>query len=272
MVDLDDQRFRDVFDSLGGSAPDSHDGARDLLPRIARARRRRRMERFGALTIVVVLAATTALVLRERGHDRVTVVNTPTTSATITLAPPRTTATITTTTPLPTTGAVTPAPPTASPPGTATTPAIADDTAAGPSGDATSNETPAPSTGSAPPSTPRSTSPVTGPPPATTPSTPPSTEPATTEPTTESETSDSVEHRPPTVTATESFSSTGGSITLRTDGSTITVVAVDPAPGWAVAELDTAPDQVKVRFGSPSQQTSIRVELEDGHLHEKHDD
>ena len=100
---------------------------RDLLPRIARARRRRRMERFGALSFVVVLAATTALVLRERGHDRVIVVNTPTTSAAITTAPPRTT---TARHHRRRQAAVTPATPTASVPDSATTPAITDDPAA----------------------------------------------------------------------------------------------------------------------------------------------
>ena len=136
MVDLDDQRFRDVFDSLGGSAPDSHDGARDLLPshRAGHAGADGWSD-FGALAFVVLLATATALVLREHGHDRVIVVNTPTTSAASTTAPPRPTTTTTTRRRCRRVQRP-PATPTAESPTARRRRAITDDTAVGPSGDA----------------------------------------------------------------------------------------------------------------------------------------
>ncbi|MEP7047705.1 MAG: hypothetical protein ABI949_13540 [Ilumatobacteraceae bacterium] len=72
--------------------------------------------------------------------------------------------------------------------------------------------------------------------------------------------------RPPQVTpaATTTFSSIGGSITLRIDGDHLDVVATKPAPGFRVDQNTRPGHKIEVTFKSGQHESEIMVELENG--------
>jgi len=78
---------------------------------------------------------------------------------------------------------------------------------------------------------------------------------------------DNREEAPVTVPAsTESFSSAGGSITVSTDGTVVSLVSSSPAAGFAAEVHDNGPDRVEVRFTDGNVEWRIRVELGSGGL------
>jgi hypothetical protein len=74
---------------------------------------------------------------------------------------------------------------------------------------------------------------------------------------------------------TKSFSSVGGSITVRQDGDRLTIIATTAAPGFSVEKGDGKGREVSVKFTSASHTSEISVKLSNaamkGHVSE-HDD
>jgi hypothetical protein len=67
---------------------------------------------------------------------------------------------------------------------------------------------------------------------------------------------------PPSTTQT--FSSTGGSITVHNDDGKLRLIATNPANGFRARENDTSGDRVRVTFRAGDQQYQITVRLSDG--------
>ncbi len=65
-------------------------------------------------------------------------------------------------------------------------------------------------------------------------------------------------------TGTQTFNSTGGSITVHNDGETLTLVATTPAAGFRARQSDRSGDRVRVTFRSGDRQFEITVRLSDG--------
>ncbi|MEP7200977.1 MAG: hypothetical protein ABI894_00095 [Ilumatobacteraceae bacterium] len=63
---------------------------------------------------------------------------------------------------------------------------------------------------------------------------------------------------------TQTFSSVGGTITVRQDGDTLTVIAKSPAPGFRATESDDPGDEVDVVFKSDKHESRITVKLSHG--------
>jgi hypothetical protein len=78
--------------------------------------------------------------------------------------------------------------------------------------------------------------------------------------------------RPATTIVTRTYSSAGGSVTVRSDGRAITLVAVTPAPGWVIDSQEASSREVQVRFRSSTSTAFINIQLEDGHLQGGHDE
>ncbi len=64
--------------------------------------------------------------------------------------------------------------------------------------------------------------------------------------------------------ATQMFTSTGGSITVRRDGDQLTLVGVSPASGFAADEKKRSGDRVEVTFTSTNHQSKISVTISGG--------
>ena len=69
---------------------------------------------------------------------------------------------------------------------------------------------------------------------------------------------------------TQSYSSTGGSITVTWNGSSLSLDAINPAPGFAAEIEDAGGSRVRVDFesdgGSGGDDSRIEVRVEDGRL------
>ena len=96
-------------------------------------------------------------------------------------------------------------------------------------------------------------------PPGTTVVTPPTT-PAPT-PTTTATTSPP--GQPP---FTETYSSTGGSITVHWDGTALSLQSTAPAAGFGAEIEDNRPDRIRVRFRGSGGDFRIELRVEDGHV------
>jgi hypothetical protein len=64
--------------------------------------------------------------------------------------------------------------------------------------------------------------------------------------------------------STDTFSSPGGSITVRMDGDQLTITSVDPAAGFHANEGDRSGHRVDATFKSGGQQFDISVKIENG--------
>ena len=71
---------------------------------------------------------------------------------------------------------------------------------------------------------------------------------------------------PPPATETKTFTSSGGSITVRSSGSGLTLVSVDPAAGYDQEIEDQRADRVRVRFRTATDSWRIEVRLENGQM------
>jgi hypothetical protein len=58
----------------------------------------------------------------------------------------------------------------------------------------------------------------------------------------------------------ETCTSAGGDITVRWDGTALTLTATDPAAGFSVAEQDIDPDRARVEFAPAGDGTRYEVE------------
>ena len=68
----------------------------------------------------------------------------------------------------------------------------------------------------------------------------------------------------PPATGPTTYSGIGGQVTVRVDGGALVLLAVQPTPGYAVAEQKVQPSEIEVRFENASAWTRIRVRLKDG--------
>lgn len=67
--------------------------------------------------------------------------------------------------------------------------------------------------------------------------------------------------------STQSFTGQGGTITVRLQGGSLTLVSYTTASGFTADVRHSAGEEIEVRFESPTHTTRIRVELEDGTMH-----
>lgn len=63
---------------------------------------------------------------------------------------------------------------------------------------------------------------------------------------------------------TQQYASTGGSITVRWDGSALTLVSVDPADGYTAEIEDQSATRVRVRFRGDDGDSRIEIRVRDG--------
>jgi hypothetical protein len=63
---------------------------------------------------------------------------------------------------------------------------------------------------------------------------------------------------------TQTFSSVGGTITVRQDGDRLTVIAKTPAPGFRASENNRSGSRVGVTFKADHHESEITVKLSDG--------
>lgn len=68
----------------------------------------------------------------------------------------------------------------------------------------------------------------------------------------------------PPAPVTSTYSGIGGSITVRLQAGTLSLLSTQPAAGYAVTETRTEADRVEVRFHDGDRETRIRVELVGG--------
>lgn len=91
-----------------------------------------------------------------------------------------------------------------------------------------------------------------------------------TENTTGTSTSGSTNSSPPTTSntppVTRVFSGIGGTITVRMENNTLTLVSYSASAGYSAEIDDSSGDRVEVRFESPDHETRVRVEIEDGEM------
>lgn len=255
MTDLnDDEDLRYALDRVAPPPPDLDAALCRLGPRITRYRRHRRLAAAAVVAGLLVASGAAGLAVRSTEGARVNIVDRPPVP-TSTLAPPTTAPVVAPTRP------ATTLPLPAEDPGTTLGPAAAE-----PSPTST-----APLVDAAPVA-PRHTgarpSPADEAPTA-------ETEPTTLAPSTTVGRPSASEADGPTSTTpvvTQRFSSNGGSVTVRSDGSSLSLVAVDPAPGWQVDEEHAEADQVEVKFRRSGQEASVRVTLVNGQLHQVADD
>lgn len=248
--DFDDDTLRDALRARSGGPVDHGSGRRAVGARSARVRTRRNALVGGAATAAVVVG----LVLLPTPRD-----NPPATSDTVlppvstvvvdetspSTVPAPTPSTVVTTAPG-TTPVVPTVPPTASPdPGTGDGQEAPTSTAPSPA------ITPAPTTPSssaAPPSTdaPSTDAPSTVSPPESTPST--SGAPQADAP------------------FTQQYRSIGGSITVRWDGSALSLLGVAPDAGFEPEVEDQSSSRIRVRFRGDDDDARIEVRADDGQV------
>ncbi len=242
MFDLEDDLYRDVLSSLSGPPPNVEAARRELGPRISVAARRRRLVRVSAGVALAVLVPAAALLADgvDRG-TKVVVVNDPRQRTTVPLT--------STPAPTPTVRPIAPVEPTTTDPAQRSrAPAATPDAPRRPreaTGDAVGSATAnGRTTPAAPPVPAVSSAPVS---------------PVSTA-------SEATDARPPAMPATRTFASPGGSITVQSDGRSLTLLSVTPASGWAVGEWRIAPDQLEVQFVGPSGDATAWAQLDGGHL------
>jgi hypothetical protein len=93
-------------------------------------------------------------------------------------------------------------------------------------------------------------------------STPVGSTPGTTPGTGTTPTSDTTAAEP----SEHTYTGTGGSVTVRFDGATLTLVATRPSAGFTSQVAHEEPDRIEVRFESETHETRIEVRVEDGAL------
>ncbi|MDP2290187.1 MAG: hypothetical protein Q8M22_03310 [Actinomycetota bacterium] len=97
-------------------------------------------------------------------------------------------------------------------------------------------------------------------------STPTSSTPATTPTTTASTTASTSPATTPPAPVTQTFSGVGGSVTVRMQNGTLTLVSSSPATGFAADVRKASGDRVEVRFESAAHRTEIRIDLVGGSM------
>lgn len=65
---------------------------------------------------------------------------------------------------------------------------------------------------------------------------------------------------------TQVFSGVGGTITVRLENNSLSLVSYSAATGYSAEIQHSSADRVEVRFQSPDHETRIRVDLEDGEM------
>jgi len=227
MSEFDDPDLRGQLGRLSGPFPDENAAYATMQRRLVRAKRRRAVAwSGGAAMSVLVVVAAYAAGTRQSDDS----LRPATTGGSIDVTAPTTVDSTTSTSSTPTGSTVlVPVSPTSVAPGVTT-----------PSATIPGTTTPR-TTGSAATSNPGTSNPGTS----------PSTNPSVTGP-------------PAPVSST--FNSEGGSITVRLQNGTLSLVKADPSPGFEITEQRDEPDRVDVRFRSDTHSTRIRVLIADGRM------
>ncbi len=239
----DDRWLRDDLQRLAGPAPDEDRGLAAMHAR-ARAIRRRRVGIVSGVAAVAAIAVGIGTIVRDDGPGELRSADTaPATlpSPTSTAPPPASTtasttatSTVTTTSPSSPASAVTTDPATSQPGGSAP--------ASVPPGTLPSSVPSTPETSTSDPSSPTS-------PPSSAPETSETSSPATT-----------------VAPATQTFSSVGGSITVRLADGALSLLGTTPAPGFAEEIEDNSSERVRVRFRDDDRSSRIEVRVEGGQM------
>lgn len=97
-------------------------------------------------------------------------------------------------------------------------------------------------------------------------STPTSSTPATTPTTTASSTASTSPATAPPAPVIQTFSGVGGSVTVRMQNGSLTLVSSSPAAGFVADVRKASGDRVEVRFESGAHRTEIRIDLVGGSM------
>jgi len=264
MIDPDDERFRRLLGELAGPAPDPYahlEAVQTRLLGLQRRHTRRRTALVAAAAVVLMASGAAALV----GQDNVERIQTPQNTAGTVQVPSTGNVVVSAST---TTGdsSSTVAPTGSAPTGGSGTSG----------GEAPASEPPRASEPTTAGSTPSGSATVVDHPSTTTTAEPPTSNavvPSTTAPNGSVPTSTTVTTAASSTTTTvgsssHTFSNAGNSVTVRFDGTTVTLSSYQPAAGMTASVVDAGPsDRVEVRFqGSSGGDVRIRVRVKDGAL------
>lgn len=72
--------------------------------------------------------------------------------------------------------------------------------------------------------------------------------------------------------APQTFTATGGSVTVVVNAGRLQLVAATPNPGFAVAARESDGHEVEIRFASSGLRSTLQVELDDGRLEVRRED
>jgi hypothetical protein len=270
-----DDELRDLFvDSAPSVRPDYVAARESIAHRVRRIRRRRTAGGVVAAATVVLLGST-AWAASQRNPSNIitqspsTVASTTTTSAALPTAPAVATSAVDATPP--------------SEPISDTTPdtSVADE----PQDDTSTDNQPSgndaalpPVVGPAQPPRPAPTTVAKRVPPASTPDNPPTTAPRP------SSTTPSTNAPRPTTTPSggddhdngssgeQSYFASGGSVRVRWANNALTLLTTTPKAGWTVVTSTVSADKIEIIFGTGSQRSTLKVELDNGHPKSEHDD
>jgi cytoskeletal protein RodZ len=67
---------------------------------------------------------------------------------------------------------------------------------------------------------------------------------------------------------TKTYATTGGSVTVRIQGTSVTLVSSSPSAGFTQDVRSAGPDEVEVRFSNGQHESRVRVRFENGQLQE----
>jgi hypothetical protein len=73
----------------------------------------------------------------------------------------------------------------------------------------------------------------------------------------------------PSASSTKTYSSAGGSVTVKLENGALSIVSTKAASGYTEARHDTGPDRVEVRFTNATTEWRIRVDLVNGEMVEE---
>ena len=255
MTEFDDRELVERLGRASGAFPDENAAYATVVRDARRARRRRAVAASTAATAAIVALVFVGVALRGRdGTSRLTTTPStpslvgpsttlaPSTSASTTSSSTTSTSSTTTSTSTTTTAPST-LPPNDPPPTIDTTPVVVD----------TAPATGAPVRPTTATTTTRKRSTTTAPRPAAPdPAPPPAATPTPTAPA-------------PQITV-QTFGGQGGTIDVRSDGTSLTVVGTDPAGPYSAEVVDATGRRIEVRMSSRHHRTTIRVELRSGQM------
>ena len=252
MSEFEDRELAERLGRASGAFPDENAAYATVWRGVRRAKRRRALAAGTMAVAAIVAAGFVGVALRGgEGTSRLTTTpptassaepsTTPATSTSTTTSSTTSTSSTTTSTSTTTTTAPSTLPPNDPPPTIDTTPVVVD---TAPAAEATVR--PTATTG-------RKRSTTTAPPfAAPDPTPPPETTPTATTPAAQ--------------ITVQTFAGQGGTIDVRSDGTSLTILGTDPADQYSAEIADATGRRVEVRMSSRRHRTTIRVDLRSGQM------